>query len=274
MVQPPGLIFDAVHPLVFAHLHLQHLGVGGDDGYGSFQFVAGVGDELALLFHALLHGLGNSAGHEQHQHENGCHAQYTRAHGHQKDGAGLAQLLIAADGHDCAGAVGFGEDLVPEIINFAVGLARVHDGGHVVSDVAFGDGGDKAVVYAFYSAVGIQHHGEKAGFKTRVRSDAQRVEPHLAAVHVGGGGHIGAAGFFLRGSAAGTALAAAGKLGKCAGIFVQHLDGAVHLIFCVFRVYDVYGAHQNGHDDEQRQHHHQNKLFAQLAYHWPLSSSR
>ena len=57
---PLRLFLDTRQPFVFSLADFKHVGVCGNDCKRRFKLVAGVGNELLLLFHACFNGLQSS----------------------------------------------------------------------------------------------------------------------------------------------------------------------------------------------------------------------
>ena len=160
-----------VDPLLLAHLHLQHLQAGGNDGDGGFQLVAGVGDELLLLLGAAHHGVDGPAAQQHHQQEYQQRAARVggqRPDQHRADGA---QLLIAVqkDGHVLTVLIGGRKEAVVAAV--AVALALFQGGGQIRRRVILCHGGDLAEIGVRQRAVRVIAQHEVSGGEGGLRRE-------------------------------------------------------------------------------------------------------
>ena len=118
--EPLRLVANVGEPLIFSALHLCQLHIGADDGHGRFQFVAGIGDELLLLFIALGNRTDNTVGQNQQQHQHRQQAQHGQCHAGQQGRAEGGQAPSAVQENDAG---------VPFLLQYQIAVIVQESGG-------------------------------------------------------------------------------------------------------------------------------------------------
>ena len=252
-----------VDPFLMAHLHLQHLQAGGNDGDGGFQLVAGVGDELLLLLGAAHHGVDGPAAQQHHQQEHQQRADRVGGQRPDQHRADSAQLLIAVqkDGHVLAVSVGGHKEAVAAAV--AAARAFFQGGGQIRRGIILRHGGDLAEIGVRQCAVRVIAQHEVAGGEGGLRCEVAVPAVGLSLGRYGRR-HIVAGGLRY-------GIHAAGE-GNGALIFVDQGQGAAQVGVGGDVVGHIQDRRQQQHHRRHRQRGDADKPVAQTLYH--ASSSR
>ena len=173
--QAPGLTADVGEPLVFSALHLCQIRVGADDGHGGLQLMAGIGDELLLLFIALRHWPDNMLGQDQQQNQDRRQPQQGQRQAGKKG---------AAEGRETAAAVQKNDPAAQLIITEQIAVVSPETGAvpgfHYTLSIGGGvlgiHSGDLTGVCLEHLTVFAEEHRKEAGLIRRLRGHAPLVK--------------------------------------------------------------------------------------------------